>query len=85
VTWRRRACGDTAIAIDLHHLRLALGYICPSMEWSWLLTTTKRLTTQAPRKHERRHQVTSEQLYALGIELMERAVTNSKEQLTSPR
>ena len=79
VTWRRRACGDTAIAIDLHHLRLALGYICPSMEWSWLLTTTKRLTTQAPRKHERRHQVTSEQLYALGIELTERAVTNSKE------
>ena len=79
VTWRRRACGDTAIAIDLHHLRLALGYICPSMEWSWLLTITKRLTTQAPRKHERRHQVTSEQLYALGIELMERAVTNSKE------
>ena len=79
VTWRRRACRDAAIAIDLHHLRLALGYICPSMEWSWLLTITKRLTTQAPRKHERRHQVTSEQLYALGIELMERAVTNSKE------
>jgi integrase/recombinase XerD len=79
VTWRRRTCGDKAIAIDLHHLRLALGYICPIMEWSWLLTLTKRLTTQAPRKHERRHQVTSEQLYALGIELMERAVTNSKE------
>jgi len=70
VTWRRRACGDTAIAIDLHHLRLALGYICPSMDWSWLLTIAKRHTTQAPRKHERRHQVTSEQLYALGIELM---------------
>jgi hypothetical protein len=68
----------SAIAIDLHHLRLALGYICPSMEWSWLLTITKRLATQAPRKHERRHQVTSEQLYALGIERMERAVTNSK-------
>jgi integrase/recombinase XerD len=79
VTWRRRACGDAAIAIDLHHLRLALGYICPSMDWSWLLIIAKRLTTQAPRKHERRHQVTSEQLYALGIELMERAVTNSKE------
>jgi integrase/recombinase XerD len=79
VSWRRRTCGDAAIAIDLHHLRLVLGYICPNMEWSWLLTITKRLATQAPRKHERRHQVTSEQLYALGIELVERAVANSKE------
>jgi integrase/recombinase XerD len=79
VTWRRRACGDKAIAIDLHHLRLVLGYICPKIEWSWLLTITKRLATQAPRKHQRRHQVTSEQLYALGIELMQRAVANSKE------
>ncbi len=82
VTWRGRACGDTAIAIDLHHLRLALGYICPSTDWSWLLTITKRLTAQAPRKLERHHQVTSEQLYALGIELMERAVTNSKDDIT---
>jgi hypothetical protein len=77
VTWRRPACGDSAIAIDLHHLRLALGYICPNIDWSWLLTITKRLAAQAPRKPARRHQVTSEQLYGLGIELMDRAVTNS--------
>jgi integrase/recombinase XerD len=79
VTWRRRTCGDAAVVIDLHHLRLALGYICPSMESSWLLTITKRLAAQAPRRHKRRHLVTSEQLYVLGIELMERALANSKE------
>jgi hypothetical protein len=77
VTWRRPACGDAAIAIDLHHLRLALRYICPNIDWSWLLTITKRLAAQAPRNPARRHQVTSEQLYGLGIELMDRAVTNS--------
>jgi integrase/recombinase XerD len=79
VNWRRRTCGDAAIAIDLHHLRLALGYICPSTDWSWLLPIAKRLATQASRKPKKHHQATGEQLYALGIELMERAVTNSKE------
>ena len=77
VTWRRRACEDKAIAIDLHHLRLVLGYICPNMERSWLLTVAKRLAAQAPRKPRKHAQVTSEQLYVLGIELMERAVDNS--------
>jgi integrase len=79
VTWRRPACGDAAIVIALHHLRLALKYICPNTDWSWLLTITKRLAAQAPRNPKRDHQVTSEQLYALGIELMDRAVTNYNE------
>jgi integrase/recombinase XerD len=79
VTWRRRACGDSAIAIDLHHLRLALRYICPNTDWSWLLTIAKRLATQAPRKPERYHLVTSEQLYAVGIELMDRAITDAND------
>jgi len=85
VTWRRPACGDSAIAIDLHHLRLALRYICPNTDWSWLLTFTKRLAAQAPRKPERRHQVTSEQLYGLGIELMDRAVTNSGDAIAATK
>jgi hypothetical protein len=29
VVWRRRSCGDTAIAIDLDHLRGAMKLICP--------------------------------------------------------
>ena len=76
VTWRRRACGDSAIAIDLHHLRLALKYICPNADWSWLLTITKRLSAQAPRNPKRRHLVTSEQLYAIGVKLMDQVVTD---------
>lgn len=79
VTWRRRACGDSAIAIDLHHLRLALRYICPNTDWSWLLTITKRLAAQAPRKPKRNHLVTSEQLYRLGVEHVDRAVINAND------
>ena len=54
VFWRRPTCGDAAIAIDLDHLRQALRYICPNTDWSWLLTITKRLAAQAPRKPKRR-------------------------------
>ena len=79
VTWRRRACGDSAIAIDLHHLRLALRYICPATDWSWLLTIIKRLGAQAPRRPKRYHLVTSEQLYALGIEIMDGAVSRTND------
>src|SRR5262249_28067791 len=38
VAWRRPSCADAGIATDLHHLRLALGLICPGTDWSWLLT-----------------------------------------------
>lgn len=79
VTWRRRSCGVSAIAIDLHHLRLALGLICPNSDWLWMLNITKRVAAQATRKPERYHLVTSEQLYALGIELMDRAVTSAND------
>jgi len=44
-----------------------------------LLTITKRLAAQAPRNPKRDHQVTSEQLYELGIDLMDQAVNNSNE------
>jgi len=77
VVWRRRSCGDAAVAIDLHHLRLALGFICPDVDWSWLLTITKRIAAQAKGKPEKYHLVTSERLYTLGIELMNRAVTSA--------
>ena len=40
----------SAIAIDLHHLRLALSYICPDTDWSWLATITKRIAAQAQPK-----------------------------------
>jgi integrase/recombinase XerD len=77
VAFRRRTCSESGIAIDLHHLRLALSYICPATDWSWLATITKRIAAKARPKPQKHHLVTSERLYALGIELMDRAVANA--------
>ena len=62
------------VAVDLDGLRGALRLICPGVDWSWLLTISKRIAAAAPRKPRKYHLVTSEQLYALGIELMDHAV-----------
>jgi integrase len=74
VGWRRRFCSDVTVAIDLDHLRGALKLICPGVDWSWLLTITKRIAAMAPRRPPKYHLVTSERLYALGLELMDGAV-----------
>jgi len=79
VAFRRPSCSESAIATDLHHLRLALGFICPTADWSWLRAIIKRIAAQAVRKPERYHLVTSEQLYALGLGLMDRAIANASE------
>ena len=73
----RKSREDSSIAISLHHLRHALRLICPDSDWSWLLTITKRIAAAAPRKAEKYSLVTSDRLYALGIELMDRAVAGS--------
>jgi integrase/recombinase XerD len=62
---------------ELHHLRFALRLICETVEWEWLLTITKRIAARAKRKPRKHHLVTSERLYALGIELMDGAVKDS--------
>jgi integrase len=77
VEWRCRSCGNSAIAIDLHFLRLALRLICPSADWAWLLTVTKRFAAQVTPRLQKFHLVTSERLYALGIKLMEHAVESA--------
>jgi integrase/recombinase XerD len=77
VAWRRRSCGDMTIAIDLDHLRGALKLMCPDTDWSWLLTITKRIAATAPRKAGKYHLVTSDRLYALGMELMDAAVADA--------
>ena len=77
VAWRRRSCGDSMVAVDLHGLRGALKLICPGVEWSWLLAVAKRLAAAAPRKPKKYHLVTSERLYALGLELMDQAVAGA--------
>jgi integrase/recombinase XerD len=77
VAWRRRSCGDMTVSIDLDHLRGALRLICPDSDWTWLLTITKRIAATAPRKTGRYHLVTSDRLYALGIELIDGAVADA--------
>jgi integrase len=73
VEWRRPMCGAATIATGLDRLRLAIGYVCPGADISWLLPIAKRLAAQAAPKPARLHLVTSDQLYALGIELMDDA------------
>ena len=74
VSWRRRSCGYGMVAVDLDGLRGALRLICPGIDLAWLLTLAKRIKAAAPRKPRKYHLVTSDHLYALGIELMDHAV-----------
>jgi site-specific recombinase XerC len=76
----RKTNRDTSIASSLHHLRLALRLICPKEDWSWLLKITKRIAVAAPQKPTKFGQVSSDQLYLLGIELMDGAVAESGDQ-----
>ena len=46
-------------------------------DWSWLLSITKRIAAAAPRKARKHHQVTSDQLYALGVGLMDHAIASA--------
>jgi integrase/recombinase XerD len=73
-----KSCGGVTLANYLNHLQLALRYICPSENWSWLLQIARRIAAQTERKPEKHHLVTSETLYALGMELMDRAIASGK-------
>ena len=73
VIWRRQTCGAAALALDLDRLRLAITNMCPGADLSWLLMIAKRLANQKTLKPAKSRLVTSEQLYALGIELMDEA------------
>ena len=77
VAFRAPSCSESGIAIELQHLRQALRYICPDVDCTWLHIIAKRIAAKAPPKQQKYHLVTSEILYALGIELMDRAVVNA--------
>ena len=77
VASRRQSCSERTVASDLRKLRGALSVLCPTSDWSWLLAIAKRIEAQAPPKPERHHLVTSDRLYALGIELMDRAIADA--------
>jgi hypothetical protein len=78
VAWRGRSCGYGMVAVELANLRGALRLICPGVDWCWLLALTKRIAAAAPRKARKYHLVTSDRLYVLGIELMDRAVAKAE-------
>jgi integrase/recombinase XerD len=80
VSLLRKTNQETSVATSLHHLRLALRLIYPDIDWSWLLTITKRIAATAPRKARKHGSMTSERLYLLGIELMDRAVADARGQ-----
>ena len=77
VAWRCRSCGYGMVAVELDNLRGALRLICPSADWSWLLALAKRFRAAAPRKPRKYNLVTSERLYAFGIELIDQAVADA--------
>jgi integrase/recombinase XerD len=79
VTRLRNTNQESSIVISLNHLRFALRLICPDVDWSWLLTITKRIAAAAPRRARKYGLVTIEQLYLLGIELMDNAVADARE------
>jgi integrase len=75
VAWRRRSCGDISLAADLWSLCGTLKLLCPNSDWSWLLSIVNRIAAAAPPPPKKDNLVTSERLYALGIKLMNSAVT----------
>jgi integrase len=79
VQWQPTTCGGVTLAIYLHHLWLSLRYICPDENWSWLVTVSKRISAHAKRQPEKHHLVTSETLYAIGIDLMDRIIIRTDE------
>jgi integrase/recombinase XerD len=77
VAWQPKSCGPVTIKNYLHHLWMALRYLCPGEDWSWLSIIVKRVASQAKPKPEKYHLVTSETLYALGIRLMDAAIASA--------
>jgi hypothetical protein len=73
LAWRRTTCGNVTLANDLHLLRRAIGYMCPTEDLSWLRPIANRIAALAQPKPTNFHLVTSDQLYALGNELMDGA------------
>ena len=76
---------DISIATSLHHLRMALKLICPNEDWSWVSTIIKRIAAAAPSKPKKYGQVSSVELYQLGLKLIDEAVAETAEQNKSSK
>jgi len=69
----RQSCRDTSVASTLYKLRMGLRLMCPASDWSWLNTIAKRIDAHAKPMPPRSQEVTSAQLFALGLQLMAEA------------
>ena len=78
VKFQPATCGDVTISIYLYHLWLVLKYIYPASDWSWLVTISERIAARGKEKRKKYRLVTSETLYALGIALMDGALSSGK-------
>lgn len=76
---RRTTFSERSVAIELHHLRLALHLVFPELDLGWLLNATKRIASNAPPKAQMLHLTTSDRLYLVGMRLMDDATQESEE------
>ncbi len=74
VKFQPATCGGVTASLYLYHLWFALRYLCPKHDWSWLLSISKRIGSQARPRAEQSNLVTSETLYRVGIRLMDEAL-----------
>jgi integrase/recombinase XerD len=78
VKFQPKTCGDVTISIYLYHLWLVLKSMYPNRDWSWLVRISERIGERGKVKRKKYHLVTSETLYALGIALMDGALSSGK-------
>lgn len=76
--WQPASCGGVTLSIYLHHLWLALRYLYPRKDWSWLLSIANRVKARAKAKPEQHHLVTIATLYKLGLKLMDDALASGR-------
>jgi integrase/recombinase XerD len=78
VKFQPKTCGDVTISIYLYHLGVVLKSMCPACDWSWLVTISARFARRGKEKRKKYNLVTSETLFALGIALMDSALSSGK-------
>src|ERR1700680_2334990 len=66
----------STLATFIDHLRYVLMAFSPDIDWSWLREIANRIRAKAKRKVKRH--VTSDVLYTLGVQLMDRAEENAR-------
>jgi len=64
VNFQPETCGGVTVSLYLYHLWFALRYLCPKDDWRWLLSISKRISSQARPRAEQNN----------GVRLMDEAL-----------